>query len=525
MASITTDDVKKMKVPELRKFLKSRNVTCGEATKAQLVELSVLTLELDVRAIADDDYEKSLGERRTVIDGGRQVVLPDPNVITQWESSLKMMPKIDIADVFVYLISHCCWSTSRMKKYRYDRGYRLYKDGNIIGVQLHPMPDVNHLYVMGDCVRETSVREKPYKTWLLLSEEGDIVSGGCTCVAEHGSCKHCVALLFSLQDFSDRHCDRHTATGTDVPCYWDRPRQESRPLPIDDINIGHSDNSTLLEPTLENFNPLSCQSNISDEQVLQEIHDFTKHDDCQVNEVLDPVTDATTFPLQTIPQLFNDFKSKQSNQSDFIKFLQENITSEYITQIQSETISQRNSLQWYAHRVGRITASKAGDILKKCNASSSNFDGVVSEILGNGRDLSNVKAVKFGLDSEPVAKQLYFTEYLKNHKNARMNDIGLCVHEKYPMISASPDGVVSCECCGEGLCECKASHKHRHSSPLDAARDPTYHNVYADANDCVKLNRRSLWYVQIQVQLACTMRKWVEVEICEPVIGPISMGR
>ena len=91
-----------MKVLELRKFLKSRNVTCGEATKAQLLELSLLTIELDVRAIADDDFEKSLGERRTVAEGGRQVVLPDPNVIAQWENNLKVMPKIDIADVFVF---------------------------------------------------------------------------------------------------------------------------------------------------------------------------------------------------------------------------------------------------------------------------------------------------------------------------------------------------------------------------------------------------------------------------------------
>ena len=180
MAPITTHEVRNMKVPELRNFLKTRNVTCGKCTKAQLIELAVLTLELNVRAIAVDDFETSLEERRTVAVDGRKVVLPDPSKITHWDDNLKMLPNFEIADVFVYLISVCCWTTSRLKRYKHDRGYRLFQDGNIINVQLYRTPYAGYVYVMSDCIRETSVHEKPYRTWLLMSGEGDVVSGGCT---------------------------------------------------------------------------------------------------------------------------------------------------------------------------------------------------------------------------------------------------------------------------------------------------------------------------------------------------------
>ena len=49
------------------------------------------------------------------------------------------------------------------------------------------------------------------------------------CCRDDGGCKHVVALLFSLVEWSERHMDRNTATCTDVHCVWDRLRRESKP--------------------------------------------------------------------------------------------------------------------------------------------------------------------------------------------------------------------------------------------------------------------------------------------------------
>ena len=59
------------------------------------------------------------------------------------------------------------------------------------------------------------------------------------CCRDDGGCKHVVALLFSLVEWSERHMDRNTATRTDAHCVRDRQRIESKPQNLDDI--GKSD--------------------------------------------------------------------------------------------------------------------------------------------------------------------------------------------------------------------------------------------------------------------------------------------
>ena len=53
--------------------------------------------------------------------------------------------------------------------------------------------------------------------------------------SDDGSCKHVVALLFACNSFTNRHIDRHTLTGTDRKCLWDKPKTESKPSEIDDL--------------------------------------------------------------------------------------------------------------------------------------------------------------------------------------------------------------------------------------------------------------------------------------------------
>ncbi|XP_062581899.1 uncharacterized protein LOC134243679 [Saccostrea cucullata] len=92
---------------------------------------------------------------------------------------------------------------------------------------------------MCNTMPETLQSEYPYRTWLLVNADGYIISGGCSCVADDGSCKHCTALSFALAAFCDRHKDRHTEVGTDVKCVWDKPRKESKPCRVKEICISH----------------------------------------------------------------------------------------------------------------------------------------------------------------------------------------------------------------------------------------------------------------------------------------------
>lgn len=43
------------------------------------------------------------------------------------------------------------------------------------------------------------------------------------------------------------------------------------------------------------------------------------------------------------------------------------------------------------------------------------------------------------------------------HENFQIFDSGLLINRDFPYLGASPDGIVSCDCCGIGLCEIKVT--------------------------------------------------------------------
>ncbi|XP_068686439.1 uncharacterized protein [Montipora foliosa] len=49
------------------------------------------------------------------------------------------------------------------------------------------------------------------------------------------------------------------------------------------------------------------------------------------------------------------------------------------------------------------------------------------------------------------------------HENFQIFDSGLWINKDFPYFGASPDGIVSCDCCGIGLCEIKCPFCHKDS--------------------------------------------------------------
>lgn len=76
-------------------------------------------------------------------------------------------------------------------------------------------------------------------------------------------------------------------------------------------------------------------------------------------------------------------------------------------------------------------------------------------VLGKGPDIGKLPAVKYGRLKEDEARRAY----VKKHEELYKHDVnvalsGLVVCEDRCYISASPDGLVDCEC-GQGLVEIK----------------------------------------------------------------------
>lgn len=80
---------------------------------------------------------------------------------------------------------------------------------------------------------------------------------------------------------------------------------------------------------------------------------------------------------------------------------------------------------------------------------------------------------KYGIKHEPVARKLYEKALKNSHKDARVVTSGLVIQEENPVVRASPDGIVSCKCCGKGLLEIKCPSKYKFLSAEEIVRDGT----------------------------------------------------
>ena len=93
----------------------------------------------------------------------------------------------------------------------------------------------------------------------------------------------------------------------------------------------------------------------------------------------------------------------------------------------------------------------------------------------------------------------YMSSQKASHSNLKVSQCGLFVMQNHIFAAASPDRLVSCSCCGEGLPEVKC--------PLSAANQPANekHVTYLEivnGKTCLKLMHE--YYSQVQYQMGVT---------------------
>ena len=80
------------------------------------------------------------------------------------------------------------------------------------------------------------------------------------CVFSHsddGSCKHVVALLFAIEDFTNRRLDKGTSVGTDKPCEWTKPRRTSVPVKVEELDYRWNKTTPKKPgPTPKDYTPM-----------------------------------------------------------------------------------------------------------------------------------------------------------------------------------------------------------------------------------------------------------------------------
>jgi putative phage-type endonuclease len=147
---------------------------------------------------------------------------------------------------------------------------------------------------------------------------------------------------------------------------------------------------------------------------------------------------------------------------------------------------EQRSDEWFAARLGKVTASRVSDIMAKTKSGySTSRKNYMAELLcermtGRKEEGFESPAMKWGTETEPLARMAFELE-----TGLLVEEVGLVDHATIPMFAASPDGLIGSD---QGL-EIKCPNTATHLETL--------------LNGTIK----SEYIIQMQVAMACTGRK------------------
>lgn len=145
----------------------------------------------------------------------------------------------------------------------------------------------------------------------------------------------------------------------------------------------------------------------------------------------------------------------------------------------------QGSPEWFALRVGRVTASRVADVIAKTksgySASRATYMGelIAERLTGVPASSYSNAAMAWGTATEPLAREAYQAQTFDD-----VVEVGFVIHPTIPQSGASPDGYVG----EEGLIEIKCPNTATHIDTLLSGKVPA------------KYETQMLW------QMACTGR-------------------
>lgn len=161
----------------------------------------------------------------------------------------------------------------------------------------------------------------------------------------------------------------------------------------------------------------------------------------------------SNLPLSLPEKLFNLAHQKYS--VDTLRNLKINFTKTKEEQVAvfQNTKNQSRDRNWFKLRAGRITSSNFK------SACSTNLEkpslSLIKMICYPLTVTFHSKFTKYGILNEQKARKAYADSMKVHHQNFRVSEAGFCISTKMSQFGASADGVITCDCCGEGCLEIK----------------------------------------------------------------------
>lgn len=151
--------------------------------------------------------------------------------------------------------------------------------------------------------------------------------------------------------------------------------------------------------------------------------------------------------------------------------------------------------EWFAARIGKVTASRVADVVAKTksgySASRANYmaELIVERLTGERPPSFTNAAMQWGTDKEPDARAAYCFM-----RDADVTEVGFVDHPRIAMTGASPDGLIGLS----GLVEIKCPNTATHIETVLGQAVP------------------SKYITQMHWQMACTERTWCDFVSYDP---------
>ena len=156
---------------------------------------------------------------------------------------------------------------------------------------------------------------------------------------------------------------------------------------------------------------------------------------------------------------------------------------------------EQRSPEWFASRLGKVTASRVADVIAKTKSGySASRDNYMAQLIcerltgQQGESFTNA-AMTWGTETEPLARSAF-----EAYADVMVEEVGFVPHPTIEMSGASPDGLVG----AEGMLEIKCPNTATHIDTLLTQTVP------------------SKYITQMQWQMACCERQWCEFVSFDP---------
>ena len=362
------------------------------------------------------------------------------------------------------------------------------------------------------------LRETPLKPWLIAQKSGKVVAAHCNCVAGLGeTCTHVSALMFYI-DAKVRIRDSQTVT--QVPAYWKLPSsvKDAAYLPVCQIDFTSAKTKKRqLDALVDGSLPSKYVPSKA-----SKVPATTKTELDSLFEQLDKTGDKPAI-LSVIPEHCHQFQPTSLGSSfppvltslydpecckltyaELLKKgseIQLSITQEQANSVEKATRMQSDCKQWFQFRSGRTTASKMKSVCRTNPDQPSK--SLIQSVCYPESIKFSTEATRWGCSHEDAARSAYQEKMEATLQNFEIKKSGLVINTQFPHIGASPDGLVCCDCCGEGIVEIKCPFCANNHLIKDYATLPKA-CVDTDNDGKVTLCRNHAYYYQVQTQIhAC----------------------